>query len=99
MPLFLAALLGGLVNIAATLAGRVFIALGLSVFTVTGIDTTIGWLIDKALNALTGLPSELVGLMAYVGIGQCLSIISSAFIARMLLDGLSGGALKKWVIK
>lgn len=99
MPLFIAALLGGLVNIAATLAGRIFIALGLSVLTVTGMDTTIGWLMDKALTALNGLPAEMVSLLAYVGVGQCLSIISSAFLARMLLDGLSGGSLKKWVVK
>lgn len=42
MPAFLAALLGGLINIASTLTGRVLVALGLGVASYTGLAASLG---------------------------------------------------------
>jgi hypothetical protein len=99
MPVFVPALLGGLVNIAASVAGRVLIALGISVITFSGLNVTLGWVKSQVVSALQGLPAEMVQLLAYAGVGEFISIIASAFAARMLLNGLTDGSIKKWAMK
>lgn len=99
MPLFLASLWGGLLNIAGTLVGQVLIALGVSVVSYTGISASLGWLKTQALTAIHGLPADMVGMLAYLGVGEFLSIVTSAMVARLALDGLTaaaGGTMKKF---
>lgn len=100
MPVFLASLWGGLINIAGTLAGQVLIALGVSVITYTGVSTSLGWLKSQALTAIQGLPADMVSMLAYIGVGESISIITSAFVARLALDGLvaaGGGTIKRFI--
>lgn len=98
MPLFLASLLGGLINIAGTLAGRVLLSLGISVLTYSGLTVTLGWLKTGALANLSGMPSTVLGIMALLKVGECISMVFSAILVRQTLNGLSaGGTLKKWV--
>lgn len=97
MPIFLASLLGGLLNIAGTFAGQMLIGLGVAVVSYTGISVSLGWLKDQALQAIHGLPADMVGMLAYLGIGEYLSIVTSALVARLVLDGLMGGTIKKFV--
>jgi hypothetical protein len=98
MPLFVAALLGGLINIAATLAGRVLLSLGFAAVTYTGLSASLTWLRTEALTNLQLLPPEVIAMLGYMKIGVAMSIIASALSARMLLDGLSaGGAISKLV--
>lgn len=99
MPVVLASLLGGLIQIAGTVAGRVLIGLGIGVVTYTGLSTSLDWLKSAALDQLDGLPSDLVGLMAYLKIGVCINIVTSAIAARAVIQGLTGDTLKKWVLK
>lgn len=99
MPVFVAALLGGLINIAGSIVGRVLIALGVGFVTYSGFSGTIDFLKTQAINSLQGLPAELVGMIAYVGVGQCISIISSAIVVRMTLAGLTGGTMRRMVFK
>ena len=94
MPIFIPALLGGLVNVAGSVAGRVLIALGLSVVTYSGVDTVLGKLKSDAVSALLGLPPDLVGMLSYMKVGVCISIIASAVAVRMGLSGL-GGVVKR----
>ena len=98
MPAFIAALLGGLVNIAGHLAGRVLLSLGIGAVTYTGLATSLDWLKAQAVGALQGLPSDLIGLIAFLKVGEAISIVVSALLVRMTLDGLSaGGAISKLV--
>lgn len=98
MPSFIAALLGGLINISGYLAGRVLIALGFSSVTYTGFSTSLDWLKGQAVTNLNGLPVDVVSMMSYMKVGVAVSIIVSAMLARMLLDGLSaGGSISKLV--
>jgi hypothetical protein len=98
MPVFVAALLGGLINIAATLAGRVLIALGFASVTYTGLSASLTWLKSEALANINLLPPEVVGMLSYMKVGVALSIIVSALSARMVLDGLSaGGSISKLI--
>ena len=99
MPVFLAALGGVLLNITASLVGRVLLALGISVVTYTGIDTSLSWLKDQAIASTATLPAELLGLMAFLKIGECISIIASAVVMRQILNGVQGGTFKRWVTK
>lgn len=97
MPLFIAALLGGLVNIAGTIAGRVLISLGFAAVTYTGLSTSLGWLKTQAVSALIGLPLQSVQLLAYMKVGESISIIFSALLVRQLLNGLAGDGIKRLV--
>jgi hypothetical protein len=99
MPLLLASLLGGLINIAGTLAGQVLIGLGISVLTYTGIDTTLTWVKGEALTSLNGLPVEVIGMLSAMGVGEFINILTSAMTVRLTLDGLTAGTMKSWVKK
>lgn len=99
MPIFLAALGGVLLNITGSIVGRVLLALGIGVVTYTGIDTSLTWLKTQALSSAATLPSELLGLMAFLKIGECISIVTSAVIMRQVLDGVQSGTFKRWVTK
>lgn len=99
MPMFIASLWGAFLQIVGTLVGRVMVALGVGVVTYTGINASLDALKTQAVSAFAGLPPELLGLLALLKVGQCISIIMSATAARLLLNGLTGDTMKKWVIK
>ena len=94
-----AALLGGLINVAGTIAGQVLIALGIGVVTYTGIDTSIEWLKNGFVSSVSGLPAEMVGMLALMKVGSCVSMVISAMTIKMTLAGLTSGSLKNWVKK
>lgn len=99
MPVFIAALLSGLINIVGHLAGRVLVALGVGVITYTGLSTTTDWLTAQAVNNLQALPSDLVAILGYLKVGSFINIVASAVAARLLINGLTGDTMKKWVLK
>lgn len=99
MPVFIAAIGGMLINLVGTLVGRVLIALGISVVTYTGISTTLDFLKAQAIGAFAGLPSEVFGLLGILRVGQCISIVTSAIAAKMVIDGVTSDTFKKWVHK
>ena len=99
MPVFIAAIGGMLLNIVGSMVGRVFIALGLSVITYKGLETTVNWLKSQAVSSLSGLPSDALSLVAYMRVGEAISIVSSAVLTRLLLDGVQSDSFKKWVLK
>lgn len=99
MHAIVAALLGGLINITGSIAGRVLVALGISVVTYTGTSGTLTWLRDQAVAGLSGAPANLVQLLSFMKVGVCISIVFSAILARMLITGLNGETVKRWVLK
>lgn len=99
MPTFVAALLGGLLNIAGSLAGRMMLALGFGVATYTGVSSSLGWLKTQAISALSGAPANLVQLLAFMKVGECISIVFSAILARWALNGLNSDTIKRLVLK
>lgn len=99
MPVFVAAIGGMLINLVGTLAGRVLIALGIGVVTYTGLSTSLDWLKAQALAAFSGMPAEAVQLAAFLEVGTCISIVTSAIAARAIINGISGDSFKRWVLK
>ncbi len=99
MPVFIAAIGGMLINIVGTLAGRVLVALGIGVVTYTGLNASMDWLKAQALTSLQGMPADVVSLIAWLKVGQCISIVTSAIAARALISGMQGDTFKRWVLK
>lgn len=90
MPAFVAAFLGGLLAIAGSMVGQVLIGLGIALVTYTGLSTTFDWLTAQAVSSLSGLPAAVVGMMALMKVGSCISMVASAIAVRVSLQGLSG---------
>lgn len=99
MPIFIAALIGGLVEAAGSLVGKVILSLGLGYITYSAVDTSITWARDQVIAQLSGLGADAVGVMSALKLGVCLSILCSALVLRLTLSGLTGGAIKKLVQK
>jgi hypothetical protein len=99
MPLIIAALWGAFYSMIGALVGRVIIALGLGVISYTGVSVTLGWLKSKFAESAAALPADVLGMMAMMKIGETVSIIMSAIIVRLVLDGLTGDTMKRWVTK
>lgn len=99
MPLFLAALLGGLVSAAGSFIGRALIALGIGYVSYTGISALLGWIKGQVISHLVGAPANVVAIMGLLKIDVAVSIIFSAFAARLVLQGLTSDKVTRMVIK
>jgi hypothetical protein len=94
-----APLIGGLIEAAGTLVGRVLISLGFAYVVFSGVDTGIAWARDGLLAALGGLPAIALGVARVCKVGTCISILTSALSARLLLNGLQSGTLRRLVVR
>lgn len=99
LPVIAAAAIGGLISVTGTIVGRVLVALGVGVVTYTGVQAGIDSLLSNLDSAIAGVPADILGLLGFMRVGQALNIIISAMSARMLLNGLTGDTIKKWVLK
>ena len=99
MPIFLAALGGMFLNIAGSLVLRVITSLGIGVVAYSGMSTTLDWLKGEVITSAAGLPADLLGMMATMKIGASISVIFSAMLARLIINGMSGDTVKRWVTK
>lgn len=99
MPIFIAAIGGMLLNLVGTLAGRVLIGLGISVITYTGMSASLDALKTQAIGSFSALPPGIFAILGILKIGQCINIVMSATAARMVINGLGGDTMKKWVNK
>lgn len=99
LPAIAAAVIGGMISVTGTLVGRVLVALGVGVVTYTGVQAGIDSLLANLDSAIAGVPADILGLLGFMRVGQALNIIISAMSARMLLNGLTGDTIKKWVLK
>ena len=99
LPVIAAAAIGGLISVTGTIVGRVLVALGVGVVTYTGVQAGIDSLLANLDSAIAGVPADILGLLGFMRVGEALNIIISAMSARMLLNGLQGDTIKKWVLK
>jgi len=99
MPIFLAAFLGGLASAAASLTGRVLIALGIGYVSYTGISAGLGTLEAQVIANLQALPSQWITVAHLLQLDKVVSIFFSAVAARLVLAGLTSGTLTRMVIK
>lgn len=95
---FIAALVGGFVQAAGTMVGRVMIALGFSYVTYSGLDVSFGWIKNQIAAEFGGLPAQALAVLSAARLGSAVAVVMSAIAARMVLAGLVDGA-KKLVVK
>jgi hypothetical protein len=99
MQIFIAALIGALVQAAGSLVGRVLLSLGFGYMVFTGVDTSIAWARDFVVSRIAASHAQTVAAAGALKVGTCISILTSALTARLMLNGLTGGTLKRMVSK
>jgi len=99
MPIWVAALIGGLIQACSSLVGRVLVAAGFIAVSYTGISTSLEWARVYTMTQFQGLPSIALQLAGLARVGETISIIASAYGARWLLQGLTGGTITRLVQK
>lgn len=99
MPPIVASIIwGAFLLILRSVVLRVLIALGISTVTFIGMNQSIKWIMQRGIQSLNGLPSDLVGLLAYMKVGVCISMLMSAITMRMLLKFGSSDKMKKMMM-
>lgn len=99
MPLFLAALLGGLVQATSSIVGRVLIALSISFVTYSGVQATIDYILGLIQSNTTGAGPFVVAALGLLQFDVAVGIISGAIAARLLIAGLGSDTVKRMVTK
>lgn len=99
MPIFLAALLGGLVTAAGSIVGRVLIALGISYVTYSGVSVLIDWIKAEIFVRLMGMNSTVLGIVGALQVDVAVNILFSAIAARFVVAGIASGSITRMVIK
>jgi len=99
MPVFIAALVGGLVQAAGTLVGKVLISLGMGYVTYTGLDAGLTWVTAQIASGFGALGSATVQTLSAARVGVAVNIVLSAVAARLLLNGLTNGAVKRLMVR
>lgn len=96
--LFLPALIGAFAGAMGSLVGRAMLSLGIGFVTYKGIGAGVDLLKQRVIENVQGMPSDVVGLVGFLGIDSAITIIFSA-VATALSIRLIGGGLKKMVVK
>lgn len=99
MAAIVAVLWNGLLAILGSVVWQAIIALGVGIVTYQGADTSLDYFKNLAVTNLTALPPGVLGLLGYMKVGKCVSMICSAIVMRMTAQGLKAGASKQWRFK
>lgn len=99
MPVIVAAIIGAIVEMAGTLVGKVLVSLGIGYAVYSGVDVSITWARDLCLSSFSGLPADAVGIASTMKVGVCISMVTSAYVVRMTLQGLTSGSIRRMVQK
>lgn len=99
MPVFLAALLGGLIQSAGTIAGRVLIGLGVGFVTYSGVSATIDGIKNLIVGNVNSGGAFVIGALGLLQFDVVVGIIVGAVSARLVINGLTSGVMKRMVFK
>lgn len=99
MPIFIAALLGGLATAVGSLVGRVLIALGITYVSYSGLNVLLDGIKADIFANLGGLSGQVLGIVGVLQIDTAINITFSAIAARMVIAGLTSGVITRRVIK
>ena len=99
MQFIVAAILGGLLQIATSLVGRVLLALGIGFVTYSGFQVGIDWLLNEIKANMSALPSEVVSFLAWVWMDKAISMVFAAYAAAAGIKMAGGSTITKLVHK
>lgn len=80
---------GLLISIVPYLLSEVFLAVGIGFVTYAGVRGVLDKIMAFIATNLNGLPSDVWSILALAGLGQCLTIITSAYVSKAVLWGLT----------
>lgn len=78
-----------LLTIVPYVLSEAFLAVGVGFVAYVGISGVLDKISAVIYSNLSGLAADVYAILALAGLGQCLTIITSAFTAKMTLMGLS----------
>lgn len=99
MPLFLAAFLGALIQAASSFVGRVLVSLGVGYVTYSGVSATLDAVRDIVMAHVSGAGAIVAGLLGTMQLDVVFGILVAASTARLVLNGLTSGIMKRMVLK
>lgn len=99
MPAFIAALLLGLAPVLTGVLARVLLAFGIGFAVYSGMDVALTQVKGVASSAWGGLPAAVVGMLGLMRVDQALNLVISAVSVRFVLEGMTGGGLRKMIWK
>lgn len=99
MPFLVSALIGGLIQALGTIVGRILISLGIGFAVYSGISTTLDYVKSTITSNLSGLPADVVAIASVTQIDTAVSIIFSAIVVRLTIQGLTSGSMRRMVFK
>lgn len=78
-----------LLGLAAPLASRIFVALGLSIVTYTGLNLILAGIVSYLEGALTGLPVKTLQIASLFGFPEAVGIILAAITTKLAMSQLT----------
>jgi hypothetical protein len=99
MPVFLAALIGGLAAAAGSIAGRVLLGLGFSFVAYAGIDAAVGALKAQFYTEIALLPAVSIQILGLLKVGVAVNMFFSALAGRLVIMGLTSGVITRLIAK
>lgn len=97
-PMVVAAVVGGLMMAVDSIVGRVLVALGIGVVSYTGVSAALSK-IQQMYSSGMGSAGQLAELASYMQLDTCMAMTVAAVTARLMLNGIQSGTLKRWVLK
>lgn len=99
MPAFIWALGGMLLQLVASMTGRVLLALGISFITFSGFDLSVTWLLNQIKLNFEGMGVETVSFLAWLWVDKAIGLIFSSYSAALLIKMAGGSTFTKMVTK
>jgi len=99
MPLIIASILGGLIQIAGSLVGRVLLSLGMSFVVFSGINIGFDLLKNLITSNMSGMGAEVVNLLAFLWVDRAISLVLSVYTAALALKMAGSDTITKLVMK
>jgi len=99
MMAFILRLVGVLAAASSSVVGRVLIALGIGYVSYTGIDITLTALKAQVVTQLGSGPATVIACLHLFKVDVVVSILFSAMATRLIVSGLTSGAVTRMVLK
>ena len=99
MPLFLAALLGGLISALGSVIGRILISLGIGFVTYQGFNVLLGFIKTRITTEISSLDPLILQIFSTLQIDTAINILFSAYAVRLVIQGVTGGSVTRTKLK
>jgi hypothetical protein len=99
MPFLVSSLVGALVRAVGAFVANILLSLGIGFVTYQGIDLFISAMKSQFITSVNANGALFVSFMGVFQVGTAINMIASAYVARMVIAGISGGSLTKMVTK